>query len=222
MKLMLNKGFIYIIYNVINNNFYLGSTRFLNKRKSKHFNELRSGNHHSVILQNAYNKYGENNFEFKVVNECELNDILILEQLYLDICEPIYNIAKNALAPMTGRNHNKKTKRQMSKAHKGNKYNLGKKASEETKRKQSLKRLGTKRSKKTKNKMRKTALKNKQHKFLLPSIMKRRRSIKDSLNNKFESMVECSKFWNISVQTVCDILKGRHKQTRKGISFRYV
>ena len=50
---------------------------------------------------------------------------------------------------------------------------------------------------------------------------KQMRKIKDNKSNIFNSLKECAKFWNISIATVCDILKDRHGQTRKGIKFYY-
>jgi group I intron endonuclease len=60
-------GYIYEIRNKLNNKVYIGSTTNDNRRKKEHFNELRKNRHHSNYLQNSFNKYGEENFEFKVI-----------------------------------------------------------------------------------------------------------------------------------------------------------
>lgn len=65
------------------------------------------------------------------------------------------------------------------------------------------------------------SIKNQQHKYLTSHIQQCQRQIVDSNGKIFDSLVKCSKFHKISVQTVCDILKGRHSKTRKGISFEY-
>lgn len=76
------QGYIYQIINKINQKRYIGQTIDINARKYHHFSDLKNGQHHSIKLQRAYNKYGEDNFDFiwniyEVKNEQEL---LILEQ----------------------------------------------------------------------------------------------------------------------------------------------
>ena len=58
------KGYIYKIINVENGHFYVGSTIEIEKRKKRHFKDLKDGRHHSMYLQRAYDKYGENSFRF--------------------------------------------------------------------------------------------------------------------------------------------------------------
>ena len=66
-------GYIYIITNIINDKKYIGSSVNYLKRKNSHICYLRSNKHHSQHLQNAYNKYGEENFKFKSIKKI-LND----------------------------------------------------------------------------------------------------------------------------------------------------
>lgn len=78
----LKEGFIikgiYKITNKINNKVYIGKSKNIKKRHSEHRNELRKNEHVNNYLQNAWNKYGEENFEFSILEECEtdkdLND----------------------------------------------------------------------------------------------------------------------------------------------------
>ena len=58
---------IYWIKNKLNGKFYVGSTVQRYVRWKTHRNKLRSGKHHCAHLQSAWNKYGEDVFEFKVV-----------------------------------------------------------------------------------------------------------------------------------------------------------
>ena len=58
---------IYKITNVVNNNCYIGSSTNFSRRKKRHFEQLNNGNHHSIILQRAYDKYGSNNFKIDVI-----------------------------------------------------------------------------------------------------------------------------------------------------------
>ena len=68
---------IYQIRNLINGKVYVGQTVNESRRKANHLFLLRMNKHHSIKLQNAYNKYGEKNFIFEILEECskeELND----------------------------------------------------------------------------------------------------------------------------------------------------
>lgn len=88
-------GFIYLILNQINGKYYIGSTTNWKKRKRSHFKQLRKGIHHSLYLQRAFNKYGENNFIFILIETCYFNP-QIREQGLLDslnIANDSYNIS---------------------------------------------------------------------------------------------------------------------------------
>ena len=54
---------IYRILNTINNKFYIGSSVNLRKRLYEHRRLLRLGKHENYHLQNAFTKYGEENFQ---------------------------------------------------------------------------------------------------------------------------------------------------------------
>lgn len=88
---------IYMIKNILNNNKYIGSTNNFKRRFNKHRSELRKNIHHSIHLQRAYNKYGEDKFIFVILGICEpVHDtLLMLEQKYLDL-QPEYNSNKNS------------------------------------------------------------------------------------------------------------------------------
>lgn len=69
---------IYKITNKKNNKVYIGQSNDIAKRKNSHFNALRKNKHENIHLQNSFNKYGECNFSFEVLEECtedELNDL---------------------------------------------------------------------------------------------------------------------------------------------------
>lgn len=100
----MKKAYIYMIINVINGKFYIGSTNNYTNRFYAHKNELRKGTHHSKHLQKAWDKYGEEAFEFVVIEEFEVEDSqkqFDREQIYLDLFKPWdsnigYNISKKA------------------------------------------------------------------------------------------------------------------------------
>jgi group I intron endonuclease len=62
---------IYKITNVINGKVYIGQSQNLINRKNNHFYWLGRNEHHNEYLQKAYNKYGEENFIFEVLEESD-------------------------------------------------------------------------------------------------------------------------------------------------------
>lgn len=74
---------IYYIKNNINNKYYIGQSLNIKQRKQKHFSSLRHNNHHNSYLQNAFNKYGEDAFEFKLIKACKPRYLNRFEKLYI-------------------------------------------------------------------------------------------------------------------------------------------
>lgn len=73
---------VYMIRNKINNKVYIGSSKNIKQRISKHKLDLKKNNHFNKHLQRSWNKYGKDNFEFiilKIVDE----DIRELEEYEL-------------------------------------------------------------------------------------------------------------------------------------------
>lgn len=90
---------IYKITNTANEKFYLGSSIQANRRWRQHKDDLRHGRHHSVILQRAWDKYGEATFSFEILELCERDNLLEREQHYMDALKPHYNVEKKAGKP---------------------------------------------------------------------------------------------------------------------------
>lgn len=86
---------IYMIINKIDGKKYYGSAKNIRIRWNRHINDLNKNQHQNIILQRAWNKYGSENFEFEVLEECSYDDLLIIEQKYLDR-NPEYNIGKKS------------------------------------------------------------------------------------------------------------------------------
>jgi len=82
---------IYRIRNLVNDKCYYGSSKEIEKRWRRHKNELQNDKHNNALLQRAWNKYGSDNFVFEIIEECEEEDLICLEQTYLDK-NPAYNI----------------------------------------------------------------------------------------------------------------------------------
>lgn len=104
---------IYRILNIVNNKFYIGSSVNIKGRKNTHIHRLRKNKHSSPYLQNSYNKHGEINFKFEILELCTSDCILDREQSYIDDLLPQYNmcpVAGNCL----GYKHTEKTKKLQS------------------------------------------------------------------------------------------------------------
>jgi group I intron endonuclease len=87
---------IYQITNLENSHSYIGSAKSLSFRWYFHVWQLKRQEHHSIYLQRAWNKYGSEKFEFKVLCYCSIADLLFYEQRFLDAIKPEYNICKTA------------------------------------------------------------------------------------------------------------------------------
>jgi len=75
---------VYYIVNKINGKFYIGSSWSIYRRWKAHRTTYRRGDGNNAHLQAAWNKYGEDNFEFKLVKQCSDEDVYKEEQLQLD------------------------------------------------------------------------------------------------------------------------------------------
>lgn len=63
---------------------YIGSSLSIRKRFGEHKGALRNGKHHSLLLQRAWNKYGEAAFEFEPLLYCSPDMRFFYEQLLID------------------------------------------------------------------------------------------------------------------------------------------
>ena len=98
-------GAIYKIVNVLNNKFYVGSTVDTRVRFQDHRRKLRKGTHHCVHLQASWNKYGEEKFEFVVVDTVPDDDLFSVENQWLreHFGKPhCYNTGTSSLTPWRG------------------------------------------------------------------------------------------------------------------------
>lgn len=70
----------------------MGSTVNFCDRYRRHRKDLRGEKHHCLPLQRAFNKYGETNFSFEILETCEKNELMTREQYYLDSIDNLYNV----------------------------------------------------------------------------------------------------------------------------------
>jgi len=150
-----NVGGVYAIVNKINGKRYIGSSIHLSTRFADHKRKLMKNRHTNHHLQCAWNKYGESNFDFVILENTGHKDaieITKLEQTYLDSFHPAYNILPFARVGH-GRKHTEETKQKMREHHAdfrgeknpmfGKHYHIfGRHCSEDTKRKIGLKSIG--------------------------------------------------------------------------------
>lgn len=95
----MNSG-IYKITCTANGKVYIGSAVDFGNRKRQHFHALRHNKHKNKHLQNAYNKYGEASFIFRVVEYCSPETLIEREQYYIDLYD-VVNSGFN-LNPLAG------------------------------------------------------------------------------------------------------------------------
>jgi len=62
-----NSAGIYQILNLVNGKIYIGSAINLRQRRNEHFSRLRCNRHPNKHIQSSFNKYGEHNFDFEVL-----------------------------------------------------------------------------------------------------------------------------------------------------------
>lgn len=76
---------VYIFRNTINNKCYIGSTVMTFKRRmDHHLWHLRENKHKNKHFQSAWLKYGEDAFEYDILEICPKEECLEKEQYYLD------------------------------------------------------------------------------------------------------------------------------------------
>lgn len=93
------KSGVYLIRNKFDSKEYVGSTNNLLRREREHFSDLRCNSHPNPILQNSYNKYGLENFEFIILKETSLEEARKLEQEYINTKNPVFNISQEVGLP---------------------------------------------------------------------------------------------------------------------------
>lgn len=151
---------IYKITNLLNNKIYIGQTKNIKNRWSRHKSDAKLGKKYNSHLYEAMRKYGTNNFICEIIVQTQnIEDIDALEviciQQYNSLNRTIgYNISaggqtnklvsaetreklskslKGRISPMKGKNLSQETKDLLSLANKGNTYRLGVKVTDKTK-----------------------------------------------------------------------------------------
>lgn len=143
---MKNKAAIYKITSVLfPDRCYVGSANSLSKRIHMHVKQLKQSKHGNPKLQNHYNKYGEGDLEFTIIEDItDRSKLLEREQYFIDSIKPYFNInliAGSRQGMKNSESHNnrisetQKVKMLGNKNGLGNKGNMGRHLSEDHKRK---------------------------------------------------------------------------------------
>lgn len=133
---------IYIIRNILNDYFYYGSSVNIERRIYQHFYmALKKLSSKCPHLYSAIRKHGADSFVCKILISCNKEQLLEVEQKFLDGCinlQNCYNISSSAISP--SRNISNETRKKISDAAKKRKQKInpkftmrGKTHSEETK-----------------------------------------------------------------------------------------
>lgn len=122
---------IYTITNLVNSKMYVGLATNFTDRRCSHWEELRKGKHGNDHLQNAFNSYGENNFKFEILVECEEQFLYSEENYWCNMLDTHnrdkgYNI--QSTNPYGKTRNSKETRNKISKALKGRKMSEEQKA----------------------------------------------------------------------------------------------
>jgi group I intron endonuclease len=139
------KAGIYTIRNKDNGKVYVGSSQNVGERWRTHRKQLKAQRHANGHLQAAWNSYGEDAFDFVVIEAVDDPDRLIeREQYWMDEMRSTDHDTGYNMKPFAdssrGRRAGAEERARLSAAKKGNKYALGTKQSQETidKRRKSL------------------------------------------------------------------------------------
>lgn len=114
---MMNKSGVYIIKNILNNNFYIGSSKNIATRWYHHTRNAIQGSTKSPYLYSAMRKYGIDNFQCTPLIFCEIDELERYEQYFLDryvTLDECYNVSKDVNAPM--RRASMETRKKLSEA----------------------------------------------------------------------------------------------------------
>lgn len=111
---------IYAIIHRESGRWYVGQSQNLRKRFSQHRSRLMNGSHENSRIQNAWNKYGADAFDFEILILAPVWMLDDIEQAYLD--DPHtnhYNISKDAAVPARGLKRTAEVRAKMSLLSKG-------------------------------------------------------------------------------------------------------
>ena len=94
---------------------YVGSAINLRRRMQVHKRLLKNGKHYNKFLQRTWTKYGEKDFSFLILENCERDLLIEREQWFLDGLKPEFNSCPIA-GSTEGRVHSLETREKISRS----------------------------------------------------------------------------------------------------------
>lgn len=82
---------VYKMVNKITNEFYVGQSTQLRRRKCEHFTSGRQVKTKSPLLHQNMVQYGKHNFEFVILKQCDVSELEKLEKQYIQELQPTLN-----------------------------------------------------------------------------------------------------------------------------------
>jgi len=116
---------VYRIINLINDKVYIGSSFNFDARLKTHLYLLKSNRHYNTYLQNAWNKYGKDNFKFELIESILINNekyLIEREGYWINYYKSFenkfgYNLDK--IVSSGDKTRSEETKKKISKSKKG-------------------------------------------------------------------------------------------------------
>lgn len=198
---------IYCIENLVNGKKYIGLSNDIYRRWSNHLCELEGNYHVNIHLQNAWNKYGVEQFRFYILEKCDESELNLREQFWIEY----YNTFKDG--------YNRTI---------GGEGIQGVKLSKERKEEISKSLTGRPCSEKTKKLMREHMMLQFQDTDFLMKFKEHIESQKTPIKcynkegfvKEYQDIHSAGRELNIEPTNICKVLKGKHK-TCGGYTFCY-
>lgn len=200
---------IYGIRNLINGKIYVGKTGMnFGDRWDSHRSLLNSGKHDNPHLQRAWNKYKQENFEFIVLEDCEVDELSDREKYYIKLYKDMglaYNIHDGGDEGYNlGKHLSDDTKRKIGDKNRINGF--GRKVSDDTKAKMSESHTGMKYAPMSEEGRKNIQLAQQKHceqnpkKLCVDDVVDIRRLHKEGINYS-----EIARKYNVTPQCINDI-----------------
>lgn len=190
---------IYIITCLVNNKVYVGKDINFPERLREHKYDLKKNTHHNNHLQNAYNKYGIENFTFEILEEHPKEFLNSMEHYWCNMLQAHNRDYGYNIAPT-------------------NPYGKSS-ASEETKKKMSMVKMGKKHTQSSKDKISKSNFgKKSPHTSFYNKLYKSKKVINNTTGEIYTSIKETAKMLKMDYSYISKMLLNKTKNT-KNISY---
>lgn len=133
---------VYQIIDMDSGRRYVGSATNVRHRWGEHVRQLNAKIHCNRFMQRAWDKRGDDRLQFEILERCKKEDLLDVEQRFIDDTNPEMNLVRVA-GSMFGYRFTEEQKKRLSDAHKGKRSGMkGKRHTEAAKHKNRIAHLG--------------------------------------------------------------------------------